>query len=304
METIQHSVAPTRIGLIGLGLMGRGMGLSLLRAGYALHIVAHRRRDVADELVAAGAIELATPQALASACEAIVLCLPSVESTEHVLFGPQGVLAGARRGLLVIECSTLLPQAARDFAQRLSAAGVDFVDAPVTRGPAEAVAGRLNALLGGSPEAVARAKNVLAAFCERCFEFGASGQGYAAKLINNFLAFNNLVAVAEAMHTAQRAGLDLKQLLAAIQLSGGQNRVLDGLTPVLTGEGPSRSRVTLTTAHKDVQYYGRLAASLQTAGPQAQQVEQALARALEVGLGDALTPEYLAHIAGLRKDQG
>jgi len=298
METIlQPAGTSPHTGLIGLGLMGRGMGLSLLRAGHTLHLVAHRKRDIAQELLAAGAHEAATPQALAAACEAIVLCLPSVETTEAVLFGPQGIVWGAPPGLLVIECSTLLREAGRSFAQRLAAAGVDFVDAPVTRGPTEAVAGRLNALVGGAPAAVERALPVLQAFCERTFRFGASGQGYAAKLVNNFLAFNNLVAIAEAMHTAQSAGLNTQELLAAIAVSGGQNRVLDGLAPWLTGAGESRSRVTLATAHKDVQYYARLAESLATLGPVAQQVERSLAQALHNGLGEQFTPEYLRHIS-------
>jgi 3-hydroxyisobutyrate dehydrogenase-like beta-hydroxyacid dehydrogenase len=304
METIQQPPAAQAVGLVGLGLMGRGIGLSLLRAGHALQFVTHRRRDTADELLAAGAKEHATPQALAAACDSVVLCLPTVQVVEQVLFGAQGIAAGARRGLRVIECSTLLPQAGRDFALRLAAQGLHFVDAPLTRGPAEAVAGRLNALVGGEAAAVRLALPVLAAFCERCFEFGAGGQGYAAKLINNFLAFNNLVAVAEALHTAHAAGLELAPLLAAVQASGGQNRVLDGLTPLLTGQGEQRSRVTLATAHKDVQYYGLFAASLQTLGPQARQVAQSLGSAVAAGLGDAFTPAYLAHVAGARPAQG
>lgn len=288
---------PLRIGLIGLGLMGRGMGFSLLRAGHTLGVVANRRRETADELNAAGAWEAEDPGALAVACDVPVLCLPAVEATEAVLFGPRGVVAGARPGLLVIECSTLLPAAGRSFAQRLAALALDFVDAPVMRGSTEALAGRLNALLSGSPAAVDRAAAVLTAFYERRFRFGASGQGYAAKLVNNFLAFSNLVAATEAMHTAQAAGLDLAELLAAVQVSGGQNRVLDGLAPWLTGTGPSRSRVTVLTAHKDVAYYQWLTRSLASAGPLAQQVEASLAQALACGLGEQLTPEYLRHVA-------
>ena len=92
---------PLHIGLIGLGLMGRGMGFSLLRAGHTLDVVANRRRETADELKAAGAWEAEDPGALAVACDVLVLCLPAVEATEAVLFGPRGVVAGARPGLLV-----------------------------------------------------------------------------------------------------------------------------------------------------------------------------------------------------------
>lgn len=287
-----------RTGLIGLGLMGRGLGLSLQRAGHALTVRAHRQRAVADELVAAGAHEAVDTASLAADVDSVVLCLPSEEAVDAVLFGPRGLCSGARAGLLVVECSTLRPDVGQRLALRLAEAGIDFVDAPVTRGPNEAVQGRLNALVGGTPAAVDRAEPVLRAFCEQVFRFGAAGQGYAAKLVSNFLAFSNLVAVAEAMHTARQAGLDLPQLLAAIQVSGGQNRVLDGLAPLLAGTGPSRSRVTLDTAHKDVHYYLQLAQGLGSAGPMAQQVGAQLAQALAAGLGPHFTPDYLDHVAG------
>ncbi len=295
------SPAPRSIGLIGLGLMGRGLGLSLLRAGHRLTVLAHRQRSVADELRAAGALESDSAAALAATVDALVLCLPSAEVVDEVLFGAQGVCAGARAGLLVVECSTLRPDVGQRLAATLSDVGIDFVDAPVTRGPNEAVQGRLVALAGGSAAALDRAEPLLRAFCEQVFRMGVAGQGYAAKLVNNFLAFSNLVAVAEALHTARRAGLDLPQLLAAVQLSGGQNRVLDGLTPLLSGTGPSRSRVTLATAHKDVHYYGLLARGLGSAGPLAQQVEAQLAQALAAGLGEQFTPAWLDHVAGSGK---
>jgi len=291
------SAAARRVGLIGLGLMGRGMGLSLLRAGFTLGVVAHRQRQTVDELVAAGAWEAATPADLARQCDTVVCCLPSADAAQAVLLGAQGLVVGAAPGLLVVECSTLLPAFAVATAARLAEAGVAWVDAPVTRGPTEALAGRLNALVGGTPEAVARATPVLQAFCERLFAFGPAGQGYAAKLISNFLAFNNLVAIAEAMASASRAGLDLPRLLDAIAVSGGQNRVLDGLAPVLAGTGPSRSRVTLATAHKDVDCYRQFARSLHTAGPVADGVVERLGAALAAGLGPQLTPEYLRFIA-------
>lgn len=293
--------SPPRIGLIGLGLMGRGLGLSLLRAGHALTVLAHRQRAVADELVAAGAHEAGDAATLAAAVQVLVLCLPSEQAVDAVLFGPRGVCdggGGRPGGLLVIECSTLRPDVGRRLATRLAGHGMHFVDAPVTRGPNEAAQGRLVALAGGAPAAVDRAELVLRCFCEQVFRFGAAGQGYAAKLVNNFLAFSNLVAVAEAMHTARCAGLDLPQLLAAVQLSGGQNRVLDGLAPVLAGTGASRSRVTLDTAHKDASYYLRLAQELGSDGPMARQVQARLAQAVADGLGSHFTPDYLDHVAG------
>lgn len=284
---------------MGLGLMGRGIGHSLLRAGHTLSIMAHRRREVADELVAAGATELPHAQALAACCDAIVLCVSSAEAAQQCLLGARSVLAGARAGLLVIESSTLRPDVAAALATPLGAAGVQFVDAPVTRGPREAMEGKLNALVGGAPDAVASALPLLAAYCERSFVMGPLGSGYAAKLVNNYLAFSNLVALGEAVRTAVAAGLALPTLLDAIAVSGGQNRVLDGLAPWLRTGAPPRSRVTLATAHKDVQYFHAFAQSLGTSGEASQQALQSLASALQAGLADSFTPAYLEHMASV-----
>ena len=109
----------TRVGLIGLGLMGRGLGLSLLRAGRRLGMVAHRRRETAIELLKAGAWEAGSAAELAAQCEVIVLCLPSQEAAEAVLFGPASLTQGGRGGLLVIESSTLVPEVGIDFERRL-----------------------------------------------------------------------------------------------------------------------------------------------------------------------------------------
>lgn len=294
---MSQRLSENRIGLVGLGLMGRGIGLSLLRAGYALGILAHRSRDTAEELLRAGAWEASSASELADRSDVLVLCLPSLEAVEHVLFGAEGVTASRRNQLLIVESSTLTPGAAVDFAGRLEANGIAFVDAPVTRGPKEAAAGQLNALVGGRPDAVRRAAPVLEAFCERIFLLGPLGHGYAAKLVNNFLGFSNLVAVAEAMSTASRAGLDLPTLMQALAASGGQSRVLDGLAPVITGTGSSRSQVTLRTAHKDADYYHRFARTLGTAGPVADGLVERLSEALRAGLADRYTPDYLALVA-------
>ncbi len=290
------------VGLVGLGLMGRGIGLSLLRAGHPLHILPHKRRETAEELIAAGAQEAATPAELGRRSDVVVSCLPSGEAVEHVLLGPSGIarsdLAARPRSesLLVIECSTLTPEMGLALESAVSEAGLAFVDAPLTRGPREAVEGKLNAFVGGEPHAVERATPVLRAFCERVFSFGTAGSGYAAKLVNNFLAFSALVSVAEAIATADSAGLDQATLMEAISVSGGQSRVLDGLAPVIAGSGSSRSIVTLATANKDVAYYLDLARSLGTDGPVAHGVVERLSTAIDAGLGDRLTPDYLGFI--------
>lgn len=209
------------------------------------------------------------------------------------------MLDAAREGLHVLECSTLTPAAGQRLQALAKQRGVCLVDAPLTGGPREALEGRLHALVGGErDEDAAFVAPVLAAFCQRQHRFAGVGQGYAAKLVNNLLAFANLTAVAEAMTTAVRAGLDLHTLTQAIEVSGGQSRCLSGLAPWLAGHGESRSIVNLRTAAKDVAYFCQFASGLGTLGPLASQVHACLADALAEGLGEALTPRYLQHVAG------
>ncbi len=289
---------PRAVGLIGLGLMGRGMGLCLLRAGFSVTVLAHRQRAVVDDLVAAGAREACSPREVASLSDVVVLCLPDQDAVNAVLLGRDSLVHGARAGLHVIECSTLTPDAGQRLHRAAKDHGVCLVDAPLTGGPREAVEARLHALVGGETDADADAVSpVLAAFCQRQHRFPGVGQGYAAKLVNNLLAFANLTAVAEAMTTAAKAGLDIGTLAGAIECSGGQSRCLNGLAPWLSGQGESRSIVTVRTAAKDVNYFCQFAGALGTLGPIASQVSSSLADALAEGLGDALTPRYVQRIA-------
>jgi len=129
------------IGLVGVGTMGAPMGESLLRAGFALRVCAHRRRDRVERLVAAGAVEAADPAAVADGCDALITMVPDSPQVEEALFGARGAAHGLRAGSYVIDMSTISPVASRGFNERLSAQGVAMLDAPVSGGPARAADG-------------------------------------------------------------------------------------------------------------------------------------------------------------------
>lgn len=285
-----------RVGLIGAGLMGRGMGSRLLSAGHALAVVAHRQREVVAELCNAGACEFATPRELATASDVVITCLPGVDVVESALFDDNGI-AHAPAGRLIVDCTTSLPDASRDFAQRLREHGHLFIDAPVTGGPAEALAGKLIALVGGEQEVVERARPVLSAFCAEIQVFGGVGCGHAAKLINNGIGFGILGVVSEAIATAMKQDVDMRALLSIIDRSGGQNRVLQGLAPWILHGDSQRIQVNVSTACKDVAYYMRLAKQSGTEGPVLDAVLSELRDAIDDGLGPELLAAYPARIA-------
>ncbi|MFN8542654.1 MAG: NAD(P)-dependent oxidoreductase [Candidatus Binatia bacterium] len=203
------------MGFIGLGIMGAPMARNLLRAGNRL-VVGRRSRARADALVAEGALAADSPAEIAARVEVVVTCLPDTPDVEAVVAGPDGVLAGARPGLLVIDTSTIAPAAAQRLAGRAAAVGVDLLDAPVSGGESGAIAGTLSIMVGGARATFERARPLFAALGRQATYMGPSGQGQMTKLVNQVVGVVTLAAVAEGVLVARRAGLDPDAVVEAI----------------------------------------------------------------------------------------
>ena len=172
-----------RIGFIGLGTMGAAMAANLRRAGFEL-TVWNRTPGRAGALLELGAVEAATPAAVAAASEVVVICVSDTPDVEAVLLGEDGVAAGLAAGGLVIDCSTIAPAATARFAQALRERNVGFVDAPVSGGSEGAVHATLTIFVGGEAADVERARPVLEAMGRTITHFGPAGSGQAVKAIN------------------------------------------------------------------------------------------------------------------------
>jgi 3-hydroxyisobutyrate dehydrogenase len=205
-----------RVGVIGLGIMGSGMANNLQTKGHDLTVY-NRTASRADALVAAGATPAETPAALAAACDVVLICVSDTPDVEAVLFGVGGVAEGIRPGTLVIDASTISPDATRDFAERLAALGASFVDAPVSGGSEGAAKGILSIMVGGSADDVERARPVLEAIGRTITHVGPIGAGQTCKLVNQILVVVNMLAVSEALLLAQAGGLDLEKTIAAVE---------------------------------------------------------------------------------------
>lgn len=210
-----------RVGFVGLGTMGAPMARNLLAAGHGL-TVHNRTREREEPLAAAGAARAADPAAAASGAEAVVLVLSDTPDVEQVLFGPRGVAAGAVAGTVVVDHSTISPDATRDFARRLDADGIAFVDAPVSGGSEGAEAGTLSVMCGGRPEDVDRVRPLLDAVGSTVTHVGPGGAGQATKAVNQVIVGGIYQAVAEGMALGRAGGLDMDRVLEAI--SGGACR--------------------------------------------------------------------------------
>jgi 3-hydroxyisobutyrate dehydrogenase len=219
-----------RVGVVGLGIMGSGMAANLVKAGLEVS-VQNRTAARAEPLVAAGATARTTPAELAAGSDVVLVCVSDTPDVEAVLFGPDGVAAGAAPGTLVVDASTIAPEATRDFAARLAAQGVAFLDAPVSGGSEGAAQGTLSIMVGGDAADVERARPVLEAIGRRITHVGPVGAGQTCKLVNQVLVVGNMLAVAEALLLAQAGGLDLATTIAAVESGAAGSWMLSNRGP-------------------------------------------------------------------------
>lgn len=282
-----------RVGFIGLGLMGHGMAKNLAAKGFALTVKVNRDRSRLADIVGAGAREAATNAEVARASDVVVLCVNGSPEVEAIVLGEQGLLEGARDGLLVVDTSTSEPRSTQRMREALAGRGATFIDAPLARTPKEAEEGRLNAMVGAEPADLERIRPVLAAFCENIFHVGAPGAGHTLKLVNNFMALTIAASVAEAFAVAARAGVRLESLVEVVS-QGALNSGLFQMIGRGAVEGDlTRMKFSIRNAAKDMRYYTHLAESLPVAAFVGEAVHQSYAQAVAMGLGDRLVPSLL-----------
>lgn len=242
-----------KVGLIGLGLMGRPMGHNLLKAGYSL-TVWNRTASRADSLVAAGAKLAKSASEVAAGCEVLITIVSDPPALEEVLWGKaggSGALAALRPGSLYIDSSTVSPELARKIAAACEARSAAFLDAPVTGGTWGAEKGELVFMVGGDAQVLKDAEPIFGAMGKRWFHLGPNGAGQTIKLAMNLILALQVDALAEALALVTKAGLDGEKLVEVMQSSMARAAVLDVKAPLLLkGEYPPSFPLRLM--HKDV----------------------------------------------------
>ena len=281
------------IGFIGAsGLMGHGMAKNLLARGHALALTVHRNRDRVADLLAAGAVERDTPAELARTSEIVFLCVTGSPQVEASLEGPLGVLAGARPGLVVVDCSTSEPDSTARLREIAAKADVQLVDAPLARTPIEAEAGKLNVMVGADDATFARLEPVLRAFAENVFHVGAPGAGHIVKLLNNFIAQAICTATAEAFAVGVRAGIDPKKLVELVSAGAVNSGLFQAMAKTLSGD-LGGLKFELDNARKDIRYYTHLAEGLAIPTVVGEAVHQSLVLACALGHGKKFVPSLV-----------
>jgi 3-hydroxyisobutyrate dehydrogenase len=218
-------VAVERIGFVGLGTMGGSMAANLLRAGAGL-TVWNRTPGKAAVLIEMGAAEAGSPAEVAARSDVTVICVSDTPDVEAVLFGTDGIAAGIAPDALVVDCSTISPDATRDFGRRLAQQRVGMVDAPVSGGSEGARLGTLTIFVGGAVPDVDRARPVLQTMGKTITNMGELGSGQAAKAVNQVIISGAYLGVAEGIVLGIKAGLDPHLLVEALSGGAAQSWVL------------------------------------------------------------------------------
>lgn len=220
-----------KVGIVGLGIMGKPMAKNLLKDGHALWV--HDLNDEAvAELCTLGA-RSAQPKDMGAHCEALLTILPTGGIVQQVLLGDEGLLSGARPGTLVMDMSSVKPGEARVCAAACAEKGVDFLDAPVSGGEPKAIDGSLAFMVGGSQRAFERAKPLFDSMGASAVLVGAVGDGCIAKLANQIIVNLNIAAVSEALILAAKAGADPEKVYNAIRGGLAGSTVLDAKAPMM-----------------------------------------------------------------------
>jgi len=282
-----------RVGLIGAGLMGHGIGKNVLAKGYHLVVMAHRNRGPVDDLIARGASERASPRAIAEETDMVILCVTGTPQIEALIYGESGLLGAVRPGLVIADCSTAEPASTVKIAADVESKGGHFVDTPMTRTPKEAQSGTLGLMVGGPADVLARIRPVLDCFADTIVHAGAVGAAHRLKLINNFLAICHAAAAAEAITVAAKAGVDMRALRDIVMAGGAASTMFSRLINVPLHDDDSHAQFAIRNARKDLRYYTNMTEQLPIASFLAETTHQITVMADNLGYGERFVPRLI-----------
>lgn len=219
-----------KIGMIGLGIMGKPMAKNLLKAGYDLTVSKSNRAS--GELVEAGA-KAASNQEIGETCDVVLTMVPNSPQVKAVMLGEDGVAAHMRPGSVFIDMSSINPVASKEIAAELAKKGIEMLDAPVSGGEPKAIDGTLSFMVGGKREVFDKYKGILEAMGSSVVRCGDVGAGNTTKLANQIIVACNIQAVSEALTLAQKAGVDPSLVFEAIKGGLAGSTVMNAKVPMM-----------------------------------------------------------------------
>lgn len=287
------------IGFIGLGLMGSNMVENLQKKGFE-PIVMDLNKEAVAAVVSRGATEATSAAELAAASDIIMLCLTTSNVVEKLVYADDGILAGIRKGAVLIDFGTSIPASTRKIGADLAKKGAGMVDAPLGRTPAHAKDGLLNIMAAGEQATFDKVKPILDMQGENVFYLGALGAGHTTKLINNFMGMTTVAAMSQAFAVADRAGVNRQQLFE-IMSTGPSNSPFMHFCKNYAVDGVSDLGFSIANANKDLGYFLEMVNDLGTRAQIAEGTSANLQAAFDAGMGDGNVPEIFDYFLKLGK---
>lgn len=288
-----------KIGFIGIGLMGKPMCLNLHKAGAEM-IIFNRTYSVAEVLQQARLTAVTTPSEVSSQVDIIVLMTADTHAVESVLFSKAGLSSTLKPGSMVIDMGTTAVGATRDFARKLLAKGVEYIDAPVSGGQIGAINGELNIMAGGSEGAIQKAQPIFDVLGKSTLHIGGVGTGQITKAANQVIVGLNIGAVAEALTLAKHAGADLNRVREALMGGFAASRILEVHGQRMIDE-TFQPGGKVTTQHKDLSQAIDLAAEFNLQLPATELNRELYAELINSGKGNL---DHSALILAIDKKDG
>lgn len=285
-----------KVAFLGLGIMGRPMAANLVKAGHDVTVWNRTPGKIVP-----GARVASTPAEAARGCEVVWVCVSDTAAVEQVVFGPNGAASVAAPGTIVADSSTISPNASRDFARRLKAQGVDFVDAPVTGSKIGAETAQLVFIVGGSEASVQKLGPLFQAMGKQTIRIGENGLGESAKIGMNLMIAMIFEGFAEALTLVRKLGVPQEKFFELVGASMVRSGVTDMKGPLIASRNFD-AQFPLRLMHKDIRLMLDAARESNTTLPGLEKVEQIYAESVKDGLRDldySATIEVLEKLAGI-----
>jgi len=272
------------IGFIGLGIMGKPMAMSLLKAGFTLTVY-NRTGAKCGPLVDAGAAAVSSPLDAATCSDVVVTVVSDTPDVEAVLFGDEGIWHGLKEGQIVIDMSSISPAATQRFAVRLREKNVEMLDAPVTGGEKGAIEGTLAIMVGGERDTFNRCLPIFQAMGKTIVYAGQSGSGQKTKLVNQMLCAQHIVAMAEGLRFARLYGLDMETTLKVVSGGAAGSWMLSNLGPRIL-RNDFAPGFTIKLQQKDMRLVREALQDMKAIYPATELAYELFTEAVASGLGD------------------
>ncbi len=288
------------IGFIGLGLMGGNMVENLQKRGFEV-IVMDLNKDAVQKVLDRGnASEAKSPKELAEKADIVELCLTTSAVVEKIVYDDNGILAGIKKGSVLIDFGTSIPASTKKIGAALAEKGVGMIDAPLGRTPAHAKDGLLNIMAAGDKATFDKYEGMLKEQGENVFYLGALGAGHTTKLINNFMGMTTVTAMSQAFAAAELAGVDRQQLYD-IMSSGPSNSPFMKFCKNYAVDGVSDLGFSINNANKDLGYFAQMVSDLGSVSLVAEATSKSLQAAVDAGMGNGNVPEIFDYFVKLKK---